>query len=135
MRVRVPDLAPMGRSPVATLADIAEANYANEFCERLEAQIRAFDEELDQDHEVGVRLVSYGQTVVFHLTHLGFHNPSLIFFYGETPDGHRVQLIQHVSQISFILMAMTKPDPEQPRRPFGFAQATRESGASDPPSS
>jgi hypothetical protein len=103
------------------LAAVAEASFAGEFCKRLEAQIKAFDESLDQDHEVGVRLVTFGQAITFHVSDLGYHNPSLIFFYGET-DGQKVQLIQHVSQISFVLLAMRKPDPEKPRRPFGFKQ-------------
>jgi hypothetical protein len=107
---------------VNLLATIAEASTADEICARLNAQIKMFDERLDQDHEVGIKLVTYGQAVTFRITNLAYDNPILIFFYGETSDGHRVQLIQHVSQISFILMAMNKPDPEQPRRAFGFAQ-------------
>jgi hypothetical protein len=67
-----------------------------------------------------MRLVSFGQTITFHVENVRFHDPSLLMFCGTTPDGGRVQLIQHVSQISFLLMAMPKPDPEQPRRPFGF---------------
>ena len=105
------------------LATIATASTAEEFCRRLDAQIKSFDEGLDQDHEVGIKLVTFGQTMKFHVTGLGYHNPSLIFFYGETEDGDKVQLIQHVSQISFVLMSMAKPDPDQPRRPFGFDQA------------
>jgi hypothetical protein len=104
------------------LGDIQRASTAEEFCARVENQMKGFDADLDAEHEVGVRLVSFGQTITFHVSSLGFHNPSLIFFIGETPEGDKVQLIQHVSQISFVLMAMPKPDPDQPKRPFGFAQ-------------
>jgi hypothetical protein len=110
------------------LADIQRASTAAEFCARLENQMKHFDAELDAEHEVGVRLVTFGQTITFHVSKLGYHNPSLIFFYGETPEGDKVQLIQHVSQISFVLMAMPKPDPEQPKRPFGFAQGENVQG-------
>ena len=99
------------------LAEIQKASTAEEFCVRLGSQIKKFDAELDPDHEVGMKLVTFGQAITFHVTGLGFHNPSLIFFYGETPEGDKVQLIQHISQISFVLMAMPKPDPDQPKRP------------------
>jgi len=105
------------------LADIARASIAKESFDRLNHQIKQFDEGLDQDHEVGVKLVSFGPSVTFHVEFLGFHNPNLIFFHGVTADGDRMQLIQHVNQISFVLLAMRKPNPEEPKRLFGFAQA------------
>jgi hypothetical protein len=113
------------------LAEIQKASTAREFCARLDAQIKKFDAELDQDHEVGMKLVTFGQAITFHVTGLGYANPSLIFFYGETVDGDSMQLIQHVSQISFVLMAMPKLDSDQPKRPFGFAQAHEPSDAGD----
>jgi hypothetical protein len=85
----------------------------------------SFDEELDQDHEVGMKLVTYGQAVTIHVTKLGFFNPSLIMFFGDTEDGDRVQLIQHVSQISFLLVALPKLNPDEPKRPFGFEQCVQ----------
>jgi hypothetical protein len=105
------------------LGSIAEASMAGAFHDRLNQQIKAFDEALDQDHEVGVKLVAFGQAITFHVSALGYHNPALIFFFGETVDGEKVQLIQHISQISFVLIAIPKPKPEEPKRPFGFAQA------------
>lgn len=102
------------------LGDLAKASTADEFCRRINAQIKAFDDSLDQEHEVGVKLVTFGQSITFHVERLGYHNPSLIFFYGATVDGDPVQLIQNVSQISFVLVKMRKPDPEKPKRPFGF---------------
>jgi len=104
------------------LGEVSKASLASEFCERLEHQIRLFDGELDQDHEVGMKLVTYGQAVVIHVTKLGFFNPSLIMFFGATEDGDKVQLIQHVSQISFLLVTLPKLNPNEPKRPFGFEQ-------------
>ncbi len=82
-RSLIPD---SGRMPDLHLPDIprnplmvtAEANYASEFHKRLVKWIGDFDASLDQAHEVGVRLVSFGQTVVFHLSNIGYWNPSLI---------------------------------------------------------
>ncbi|QPA33055.1 hypothetical protein ISX45_00910 [Anoxybacillus caldiproteolyticus] len=95
-------------------------NLASEFYKRLVKMINEFDEKLDQEHEVGVRLVSYGQTIQFHIEDLGYYDPSLIIFYGRLEDGTKVELIQHVSQISFLLMAVKRLNPEKPKRRIGF---------------
>jgi hypothetical protein len=96
-------------------------NLASEFYRRLADWIKRFDESLDEDHEVGVRLVNFGQSVTFHLEDMGYWNPSLISFKGATPEGDPVELIQHVSQISILLLTMKRPDPRKPRRRVGFA--------------
>jgi len=98
----------------------AEQGLASEFYKRLVEWIRDFDESLDNDHEVGVRLVSFGQTLVFHLQDMGYWNPFLISFWGVTEDGQDVQLIQHVNQISILLMKVPRKDLDKPKRPIGF---------------
>ncbi|MGO9093864.1 MAG: DUF6173 family protein [Bryobacteraceae bacterium] len=103
------------------LIEATEANYASEFYKRLVQWISEYDAALDQAHEVGLRLVNFGQTVVFHLTGLGFWNPSLIRFSGGMEDGSPVELIQHVSQISVLLLTLARKDPAKPKRPIGFA--------------
>ena len=108
---------PQMRNP---LVETTEANYASEFHKRLENLISHFDASLDQQHEVGVRLVSFGQTVIFHLENVGYWNPSLISFTGKTDAGEPVQLIQHVSQISILLMKLPRKDPSKPKSKIGF---------------
>lgn len=95
-------------------------NLASEFYNRLVEMIKDFDGKLDHDLEVGIRLVSFGQTVQFHIEDLGYYDPSLIRFHGRLDDGSKVELIQHVSQISFLLMAVKRLNPEEPKRPIGF---------------
>ena len=97
-------------------------NLASEFYKRLVKMINEFDEDLDQEHEVGMRLVTFGQTVTFHVVDLGYYNPSLITFYGKLENGSSVKLIQHVSQISFLLMAVKRLDPEVPKTKIGFCK-------------
>lgn len=100
------------------IAEAAEANLASEFHARLMEMVERFIASLDEEHEVGVRLVSFGQTVVFHLHSIGYYNPSLITFYGFDDDDNQVQLIQHVSQISILLQKLPRIDPD--RQLFGF---------------
>jgi hypothetical protein len=87
-------------------------------CEAMRSYITEFESGLDPDQEVGVRLVSFGNAVFFHAEEIGFYKPSVICFKGVTPEGDRVQLVQHVSQLSFLLKAVPKLA-EQPRR-IGF---------------
>jgi hypothetical protein len=97
-----------------------ESNYASEFHKRLAKWIGEFDASLDQAHEVGVRLISFGQSFTFHLVDIGYWDPSLVVFRGITEDGNPVELIQHVTQISVLLMKMPRADPSTPKRPIGF---------------
>ncbi len=97
-------------------------NLASEFYKRLVEMINEFDDEIDNDEEVGIRLVSFGQTVQFHVENLGYYNPSLIIFHGRTENGEKIELIQHVSQISFLLMAVKRLNPKEPKRKIGFNQ-------------
>jgi len=118
----VPDIRmPNIRIPKNPLITVAEGNYASEFHKRLVKWINDFDASLDEMHEVGVRLVNFGQTVVFHLADIGFWNPSLMSFKGSTEDGQPVELIQHVSQISILLMKLPRKDLSKPKRPVGFS--------------
>ena len=65
--------------------------------------------------------MTFGQAITFHVQDVGYYNPNLITFYGKTDDGQKVQLVQHVSHLSFLLIALPRIDPNQPKRPFGFA--------------
>ncbi|HDR8928319.1 TPA: hypothetical protein QDB26_005346 [Burkholderia vietnamiensis] len=96
-------------------------NLASEFYRRLVEWMNEFQRSLDEEHEVGARLVNFGQTVTFHVEDITYWNPSLIGFVGRTEDGSPVELIQHVTQISILLMRLKRADPTQPKRPIGFA--------------
>jgi len=75
---------------------------------------------LDKTKETGMRLVSYGNTIQFSIEAIGYKDPYLMFFYGYLEDGSPIRLIQHVSQISFVLIALKRSDPDKPKRPIGF---------------
>jgi len=102
-------------------------NLASEFYKRLLEWINKFSNSLDSEHEVGVRLVSFGQSIVFHLEDMSWWNPSLMKFIGRTDDGEPVELIQHVSQISILLMKLPRLDPTKPKVKIGFAAKPDES--------
>ena len=102
------------------LVENVEANYASEFHKQLVLWIEDYNAKLDDEHEVGIRLVSFGQTIVFHLEKMGYSNPSLIMFIGKTENGDPVELVQHVSQISVLLMKLQRRDNSKPKSPIGL---------------
>jgi hypothetical protein len=114
---------PVGLPPsLLNIKTAAQANYASEFHSQLVEFIQTFEASLDPNHAVGVRLVSFGQSFEFHLEEMGYHNPSLIWFAGRGLTGQPVQLIQHVMQISILLMAFDVPPGT--KKPIGFGDAT-----------
>jgi hypothetical protein len=95
------------------------ANDAEWMYKRLVEFIKDFEAQLDDDHEIGARLVSFGQNVTFHIDDMGYYGPDIITFYGKNESQQYVQLIQHISQLSVLLVAMEKVA-DKPRR-IGFA--------------
>ncbi len=115
------------QTPPAQVHNLINQELANDYYEKLAQWIIDFEAELDEEHEVGVRLVSFGDAVTFTLTDIGYHDPSLICFMGETEEGEPVELIQHVNQISILLMKQKIQDPEvaAAREPIGFRLQAR----------
>jgi Rad3-related DNA helicase len=88
--------------------------------------INDFENELDNKLEAGIRLVSFGQTIQFHVNDIWDRNPSLIVFSGTLEDGSPVRLVQHMSQLSILLTVLTRKNPDQPRRTIGFSQSSED---------
>lgn len=116
----VPRLPPI-RTMEEVLEDVESKNYASAFHRHLIEWINAFDAELDEEHEVGARIVNFGQAITIHLHGIGYADPSLITFAGRMADtGDPVELIQHVSQISILLVKLKRENPEEPKKRIGF---------------
>jgi len=93
-------------------------NPVIQVCEAIKEYVENFERELDDEHEVGVRLASFGGVILFHAQQIGFSAPNVITFYGVTEDGEKLQLIQHVSQLNFLLKAVKKREEKATR--IGF---------------
>lgn len=93
-------------------------NPVIQVAENVRKYIEDFERGLDTEHEVGLRIASFGGVVFFHAEAIGFARPDLVTFIGTTDEGDRVQLVQHYSQLSFLLKAVKKQQPEARR--IGF---------------
>lgn len=101
---------------------VSHLNPARWTYERLVKYIKAFEADLDQEHEIGARLVSFGSAVTFHIEDMGYHGPDIISFSGKNDQGETVQLIQHTSQLSVLLVAVKKQQDKARRIGFNLDQ-------------
>ena len=101
-------------------AELQDAQHASGFYRRLMEMIVEFEEKIDRDKEVGIKLVTFGQTITLYIDDIGYYNPHLITFEGSDGNGNTVKLIQHTSQISFLLIAIPKRSDEPERRRIGY---------------
>lgn len=95
-----------------------KANPVIRTAENLKKYIEDFEASLDANHEVALRIASFGGVVQFHAETIGFAKPDLVTFIGVTDEGERVQLVQHYTQLSFLLKAAKKLQPQARR--IGF---------------
>lgn len=102
---------------------------ASEFYARLVEVIVDFEIKLNNDEEVGVRLGSFGETIITQIDDLGYCNPSLIYFYGRDNNDREVQLVQHVSQLNVLLIKVPRVSKERER--IGFKMQKKQNESND----
>lgn len=94
-------------------------NLADWKYEKLIEQIIEFQNSLDEEHEIALKLTSFGSSVTMLVTDLGYQNPDILYFYGYV-NGKEAQLIQHASQLNFLLTSVEREDKTKPARRIGF---------------
>lgn len=79
--------------------------------ERIARSIIDFEKKLDPTEEVGARLINFGANEVISVDGVGFWGTDLIIFYGRNRSGHRVELLQHITQVNVLLVAVPATEP------------------------
>ena len=102
--------------------EVVDLGYAHIMYERLIHQIQQFEATLKPNEETAAYLASFGTQILVTIETVGYHNPYFITLNGtHSETGHRVRLVQHVSQINILLVAVSIPKEEgRKRRPIGF---------------
>ncbi len=99
----------------------AVINPAKWMHDRLIKAIIDFEKKLADSEEIGAKLVNFGAHEIISITDVGYWGPDLIVFFGRNIEGQPVELLQHISQISILLVALKRDgDSDTPRR-IGFA--------------
>ncbi|MGL6210920.1 MAG: DUF6173 family protein [Paracoccaceae bacterium] len=88
-------------------------------CEAVIHAIRAFEADLDGDDEVAMGFAG-GEAGVLRIEGLGCLAPEMVTFHGRDEAGRKMRLVQHVGQVSVVLRAVPKAEPEGPARRIGF---------------
>jgi len=91
---------------------------AEEIFKHLAKRVSEFEVSLSADEEIGIQLANFGRAAEIHIRSISHHNPNILEFVGIDLNGNKVTLIQHISQLSFLLVAL-KPIEEKPFR-IGF---------------
>lgn len=80
--------------------------------------IQEFESSLDAEHEVGVMMTNFGQSIIMQVTQITYEEPVLLIFKGYV-NGKMSTLIQHMNQLNFLLTSVEKVA-EKPKNPIGF---------------
>lgn len=87
--------------------------------EIIKKYIQEFEENLDIEHTVGVKLTNFGQTILMYVDEITYEKSVVLVFKG-TVNGEKATLIQHINQLNFLLIALPI-EKEKPKRKIGFA--------------
>jgi|HigsolmetaGSP12D_1036236.scaffolds.fasta_scaffold00449_4 hypothetical protein len=104
--------------------DIKFKDDADSIVEDILDAVNNFNNNLDDEHEVGIILTSFGQTVTLNITGIGYQGDKLVRLVGYlSENGNPVELIQHVTQTNLLFAAIPRENPEEPKKEIGFIQS------------
>lgn len=111
--------------PVVSLPRIPLADsYSDTQFEIIKKHVQEFQAGLDAEHDVGLLLTNFGQSVLMEVTSISYEFPVLMVFRGYV-NAQPSTLIQHVSQLNFLLTSVPKA-PDIPKRQIGFSVSPEE---------
>lgn len=97
----------------------ATLQAAEEVFNHILGRVKQFQTDLPAEHELGLQLPDLGGGHTLHVRGMGFKNPNIIEFYGMLDGERQVALIQHISQLNFMMVAVPPPANQEPYR-IGF---------------
>ena len=100
--------------PIPGVPSAAECMF-----KKLMAHIADFELGLNKDQEVGASMVSFGDRP-FYIGGIGYHGNDMIIFYGASPSGEPVKLMQHVTQTNVMLTVMARQKDHKEAKRIGF---------------
>lgn len=82
-------------------------------------RMKQFQAQLPKEKEAGLQLANFGLASGLHIRSIAYRNPNIIEFIGVDADGETALLVQHISQLNFMLTAVSPPKDAEPYR-IGF---------------
>lgn len=120
--IHVPDYSSQLAAIDRVVADVpTRYMWSDTQFEIIKEYVEEFEASLDSDHEVGVMLTNFGQSVLMQVTNITYEKSVLMVFKGIV-NGREATLIQHINQLSFLLTTIEK-EPDRPKRKIGFTMS------------
>ena len=107
------------RIETITIDSPAQHMWVDEQFKILKRYIQNFEKALDNEHEVGIMMTNFGQSILMIVTQVTYESPVLMIFKGYV-NGREATLIQHINQLNFMLTTVDK-EPDRPKRKIGFS--------------
>lgn len=105
-----------------SVATIQENSIAQIVAENLYQEILNYQEHLPDTEDVAISLVHFNESITILVDSIGYIGYNLVRFGGKDSSGKPLELVQHISQLNFLLMVVQKSEPEDPKRKIGFVQ-------------
>lgn len=100
--------------------EIAASSVASEVSKRLESVFSDYMQTLKDNEEIGVALASFGVCRQIAVETVRAYDPNILAIDGYE-DGQKVTLVQHISQLNFLLIPLPiSSDAGKARRKIGF---------------
>lgn len=110
------------KQKILNAASIQEGSTAQIIAENLYQEIIKYQSSLQDTEDVAISVVKFNESITILVDSIGYIGYNLVRFGGKDNSGKPMELIQHISQLNFLLMVVPKPEPEVPKRKIGFVQ-------------
>lgn len=110
----------MSKQKTIDMATIQEGSVAQIVAQNIYEEIVRYQSQLPEDNDVAMSVVQFGQSTTIFVDSIGYIGYNIIRFGGLGSSGKPMELLQHVSQLNFLLMVVPKAEPEVPKRRIGF---------------
>ena len=115
--------------PAIRPSQIPELKLRNRAVDALEAiiqEIRVFEENLGPDHEIGMPIIGGPSGLLIHIRTVRVIDDDKLTFNGFDSDSNPVRLVQHLSQLNFLMLAVKKLAEKPARIGFHVPSATED---------
>ena len=108
------------KQKMISAATIQEGSTAQIVAENLYQEILNYQANLPDTEDVAMSVVSFNHNTTILVDSIGYIGYNLVRFGGKDSEGKPLELIQHISQLNFLLTIVPKLEPEMEKRKIGF---------------
>lgn len=112
------DFWPQLPMPISIPEPVTANSLLHEQFNILRHYVQDFEQTLDSQHEVGIMMTNFGQSIIMQVEEITYEEPVTFVFKGQV-NCKSATLIQHMNQLNFLLTSLDKVD-ERPKNPIGF---------------